>query len=177
MPRFSSSSSSPVIASAKDSRSLDLDQQIKSSILPPREAINYIVTNTFFGSTDKIIPKPRQNLAYTCMTALASLSSSTDQPESITALATDYITLRVALVLYMYITDHPLRGNLPMPKIQRRELVRALELILSITQEGALVPLFPLIVRAIPIAENDKPILDLLQRLLLKIGKAQNIHF
>lgn len=175
MPRFLSTSSSPVIASLHDT-----SQQ--ASILPPQEAIDFIVSNTFFGSTDKLIPLPRQNLAYISMEALAALAApeSTSSPsqgnDSISTLATEYITLRVALVLYLYITDHPLRGRLPMPKIQRRELTRALSLISKIKKEGSLVPLFPLIVRAIPIAENDKSILNLLQKLLLRIGQAQSIH-
>lgn len=192
MPRFLAKSSTPVIASLQDS-----DKEL-ALILPPREAVAYIVSNTFFGSTVKLVPKPRQNLAYICMAALALLatpgttpatskgSSKTGEEQAdIAELATEYLTLRVALVLYLFITDHPLRGKLPMPKIQRRELVKALELVVEVGSTGTgqqtemsttLVPLFPLIVKAIPIAENDKPILNLLQMLLLKIGQAKSIH-
>lgn len=188
MPRFLARSSTPVIASLQDS-----DKEL-ALILPPREAVAYIVSNTFFGSTVRLVPKPRQSLAYICMAALALLatpgttpatkgSNAGEEQADIAELATEYLTLRVALVLYLFITDHPLRGKLPMPKIQRRELVKALELVIEVGSTGkqaemstTLVPLFPLIVKAIPIAENDKPILNLLQKLLLKIGQAKSIH-
>lgn len=267
MPRFLSSSSSPVITSLHDSDSRSStassgtmttgstvvtvkdDDKVSSSdddvaetqqhqkqqqqILPPREAISYIVTNTFFGSTDKLVPRPRQNLAYICMTDLASLATTpsgrANKPTdpalaadaddtnvidaAISIRATEYITLRVALVLYLYITDQPLRGSLPMPKVQRRELVSALDLVINMPSSESLetsssvdkenqenqhddindindindnvndarrklssvVPLFPLIVKAIRVAERDAVVLELLQRLLLKIGWAQSI--
>lgn len=171
MPRFTSTSSSPVLASLHDSP----DQP---GILPPKDAINYIVSNTFFGSTDTLVSRPRQNCAYMSMETLGTLASpdSTQGNNGISTLATEYVTLRVALVLYLYITDQPLRGQLPMPKIQRSELINSLKLVSSIEKDGLLVPLFPLIVKAIPIAENDKPILHSLQALLLRIGQAKSIH-
>ena len=157
--------------------------------------VRWLLGNTFFGSTDQLSYKPRQNLAFTCLSVIAKAAKTptTDMsiPKEVRDLANRFLTLRLAMILYLYITDHPLRGHAPMPKVQRRELLFVLKLVVdegissnpiffsSIDQEEKetcpLVTLYPLFVRAIPIAEKDTSVLHLLQRLLLKIGKAHSI--
>lgn len=202
--------------------------------------VHWILNNTFFGSTDKLTFRARQSLAFTCLDDLAhvasSYSSSTSTstsgsasssqeikstteliPSRVRNLANRFLTLRLAMILYLYITDHPLRGRAPMPKVQRCELLHVLKLAVEtevavgtkggghgpikninshlINDNGiennddydgddynndndndcSLVSLFPLFVRAIPIAEKDTKVLHLLHGLLLKIGKAHSI--
>lgn len=156
--------------------------------------VRWLLGNTFFGSTDQLSYKPRQNLAFTCLSVIAKTARTPScdivVPREVRDLANRLLTLRLAMVLYLYITDHPLRGHAPMPKVQRRELLFVLKLVVD---EGvssnpifipandrdketcALITLYPLFVRAIPIAEKDTSVLHLLQRLLLKIGKAHSI--
>lgn len=149
LPRFQSGSSTPVIPSASKK---------SADILNPQAALDYIMNNTFFGSTNKLVLKPRPNIAYMSISAIASLASLSES----LFLAKQYITLRAAVVLYQYISDHPLRGDLiPMPKVQRHELLFILDL-----DKDHLAQVNGLIIKAIPVARNDPLVLTKCSKLL-----------
>lgn len=167
MDRFTTSSSTPVISSLI---SLDGKKRLESN-LSPAESIEFILTNAFFGSTTDLVRKPREKLAYICIKALSTISRYTNTSEAVRDLANDYLMLRIALVIYVFIADHPLRGRLmPMPKVQRAELLFVLRQLLDQQNvTGKPDSLYQLIVKAVPIAENDFVILELCTNLLMKM--------
>lgn len=181
------------------------------------QQIEYLLNNTYFGSTDPLSLKARQSLSFLLLENLAHIAAATTKtgskeinkvkpivsvPPKVQLLSYKLLTLRLAMVLYLYISDEPLRGHLPMPKVQHKELVYILKLMADETlsigfglgtdsepemesreqqakqdeDKYGLVVLYPLFVRAIPIAGKDNQVLLLLQQLLAKIGKMQSIH-
>lgn len=127
----------------------------------PNEVVKDLSTNDFGGSSAQPTPLPRQTLAYMCIDELARLNPG---------FAHDYLVLRSALVLHQYISDNPLRGLTPMPKIQRNELKFLLNVLLQLEDRPALQNLFPLISRAVSVSVKDQSTLSLLQHLLIKIN-------
>ena len=167
MDRFSTNSSTPVIPTLI---SADCEAKLENT-LSPAESIDYILQNAFFGSTTEIVRKPREKLAYICIEALSTISRHASASEDVQILANDYLMLRIALVIYVFIADHPLRGHLmPMPKVQRAELLFVLRQLLDQQNvTGKPNVLYKLIVKAVPIAENDFVILELCTNLLMKM--------
>ncbi|KAA8910841.1 hypothetical protein TRICI_004029 [Trichomonascus ciferrii] len=127
----------------------------------PNEVVKDLSTSDFEGSSAQPTPLPRQTLAYMCIDELARLNPGS---------AHDYLVLRSAVVLHQYISDNPLRGLTPMPKIQRNELKFLLNVLLQLEDRCALQNLFPLISRAVSVAVKDQSTLSLLQHLLIKIN-------
>lgn len=101
--------------------------------------------------------------------------------------AAPYLILRTALTLRAYIADQPLRGRMPQPLSQRRELSRILERLVELKSESEAIPdctnvesetrkhmlrLYPLIVDATRVAgcSGDAGIGALLGRALDIVG-------
>ncbi|RYP20033.1 hypothetical protein DL767_009534 [Monosporascus sp. MG133] len=127
-----------------------------------------------------------------------SSSRSAKDPETPHALcvrlartAAPYLILRAALTLRAYAADQPLRGRMPQPLSQRRELARILERLVELRSEpgaitdvlpGAagsegthrkhLLRLYPLLVRAAGVAGagGDAEVLELLRAALEVVG-------
>lgn len=182
------------------------EASLQSLLVTVNTHIKGIIQNTFFGSTEGHAFKKRKNIAFECFSDLAVVcsglkgedSSVVFAPTIIRLLAVSLMTLRLAMALYLYISDHPLRGPAPMPKIQRKELTYLLTTVIDIPSsldkhtslseefeklqindkvtnesrtEYAPALLYPLLVNAIPIANNDTEILNLLQKIMLQINK------
>ncbi|RYP04463.1 hypothetical protein DL764_004433 [Monosporascus ibericus] len=127
-----------------------------------------------------------------------SSSRSAKDPETPHALcvrlartAAPYLILRAALTLRAYAADQPLRGHMPQPLSQRRELTRILERLVELRSEpGAIIDvlpgvagsegthrehllrLYPLLVRAAGVAGagGDAEVLGLLRAALEVVG-------
>ncbi|OTB09354.1 hypothetical protein M426DRAFT_78251 [Hypoxylon sp. CI-4A] len=101
--------------------------------------------------------------------------------------AAPYLILRAALTLRAYVADQPLRGRMPQPLSQRRELSRMLERLVELRSEPEAIPdtpnvesesrkhllrLYPLLVRATRVTgtSGDEGILDLLTKALEVVG-------
>ncbi|KAI1278290.1 endosomal peripheral membrane protein [Xylaria sp. FL0933] len=101
--------------------------------------------------------------------------------------AAPYLILRAALTLRTYIADQPLRGRMPQPLSQRKELARILERLVALKSEPEAIPdtpnvegdgrkhllrLYPLIVGATRVAANtgDAHISKLLTEALEAVG-------
>ncbi|KAI0907369.1 endosomal peripheral membrane protein [Ustulina deusta] len=101
--------------------------------------------------------------------------------------AAPYLILRAALTLRTYIADQPLRGRMPQPLSQRKELARMLERLVELKSEPEAIPdtpnvesdgrkhllrLYPLIVGATRVAANsgDANISKLLTEALEVVG-------
>ncbi|OTA94207.1 hypothetical protein M434DRAFT_394962 [Hypoxylon sp. CO27-5] len=101
--------------------------------------------------------------------------------------AAPYLILRAALTLRAYIADQPLRGRMPQPLSQRKELARMLERLVELKSEPEAIPdtpnvesesrkhllrLYPLLVSATSVAgtSGDEGVLKLLTKALQVVG-------
>ncbi|KAI1644637.1 uncharacterized protein F4817DRAFT_346323 [Daldinia loculata] len=106
--------------------------------------------------------------------------------------AAPYLILRAALTLRAYIADQPLRGHMPQPLSQRKELTRVLERLVELKSEPEAIPdtpnvesesrkhllrLYPLLVSATKVtgASGDESVLMLLTKALEVIGSELGI--
>lgn len=162
------------------------------------------------GRTVAIRPTQRTRMAYVAFEELFSLISAETativvQPptpispefnqshlnEAPTALrariastAAPFLILRSALALRAYIADQPLRGKMPQPLSQRKELLWVLGKLVDLKSESSAIPelsgiesesrkhllrLYPLIVRASAVAGDEK-VLSLLREALEVVG-------
>ncbi|KAH7161457.1 FtsJ-like methyltransferase-domain-containing protein [Dactylonectria macrodidyma] len=149
------------------------------------------------GRTVSIPPTKRSRMAYVACQELFSLVASTDEPtiviqpptpkspnakrqftEAPTSLHTriasttaPFLILRCALTLQAYIADQPLRGKMPQPLSQRKELLWVLQKLVDLKSESDAIPelsgvesenrkhllrLYPLIVRASGVVGDEK---------------------
>jgi hypothetical protein len=141
-----------------------------------------------FGHTDDPEPVLRTEMAFVCYTELVSLVSARDgTPERVklAQAAAPYLILRAALTLKAYIADQPLRGRLPAPETQRRELVFTLKELKTLKSEPQAIPdapgvtsahrkhlhrLYPLLVRATKVARRDAEVFEHLVELTDIVG-------
>ncbi|KAI0113461.1 hypothetical protein F4814DRAFT_421858 [Daldinia grandis] len=106
--------------------------------------------------------------------------------------AAPYLILRAALTLRAYIADQPLRGHMPQPLSQRKELTRVLERLVELKSEPEAIPdtpnvesesrkhllrLYPLLVSATKVigASGDEGVLMLLTEALDVVGSELGI--
>ncbi|KAJ8101555.1 hypothetical protein POJ06DRAFT_209326 [Lipomyces tetrasporus] len=152
-----------------------------------------IFNEPLLGSTEALNVLPRQNMSYVCFGSLFSLSTveDRDSPERrrLAEAALPYLLLRCALILHRFAADQPLRGNVPAPKLQRKELIYILSRLLALTNHREssnssaeelqndlstsyrpLLRLFPLLSKGILVSKGDYDVLHLLQAVFEKIG-------
>jgi hypothetical protein len=101
--------------------------------------------------------------------------------------AAPYLILRAALSMRAYIADQPLRGRIPQPISQRKELIRILSLLVDLKSEPDSIPdtpnvesesrkhllrLYPLLVAALQVAgtASDEAVLKLMGKALEVVG-------
>lgn len=144
--------------------------------------------NVRLGRTDDPIRSFRPAMAYVSLSELFSLVSSRDSSTERVKLAqaaAPYLILRAALPLRMYIADHPLRGRMPQPESQRRELLFVLNELGKLESEPAAIPdapgvrskhrkhlhrLYPLLIKATRVARNDGEVFEALVVLTDMVG-------
>ncbi|EHK24982.1 uncharacterized protein TRIVIDRAFT_146580 [Trichoderma virens Gv29-8] len=153
------------------------------------------------GLTISVPPTQRTKMAYVAFEELFLLIS-TDVPAAhkpsaakpmedhsasrtrIACTAAPFLILRCALTLRAYVSDQPLRGKMPQPLSQRKELLWTLQKLVSLQSlseaipplEGAqsearkhLLRLYPLIVKALRV-QGDEKVLALLREALDVVG-------
>jgi hypothetical protein len=141
-----------------------------------------------YGRTDDPSSTFRPAMAYVCLTelfALTSMHNSSTERIKLAQAAAPYLILRAALPLRMYIADHPLRGRMPQPEGQRRELLFVLQELGRLKSEPAAIPnapgvsskhkkhlhrLYPLLVKATRVARNDGEVFEALISLKDMVG-------
>ncbi|KAK9238679.1 hypothetical protein V1525DRAFT_400225 [Lipomyces kononenkoae] len=155
-----------------------------------------IFSEPLLGSTDTLNVLPRQNMSYVCFGSLFSLSTveANDSPERrrLAEATLPYLLLRCALILHRFAADQPLRGHVPAPRLQRKELIYILSQLLLLTDHYTsstnsteetkngivsinyrpLLRLFPLLSKGILVSKGDSDVLHLLQAVFEKIGKS-----
>ncbi|KAI0395228.1 hypothetical protein F5Y17DRAFT_207737 [Xylariaceae sp. FL0594] len=163
------------------------------------------------GRTIDPPPSKRTKMSYVCLdelfslvatpdeavapTGSAGITSSSDLPQALPVrlarIAAPYLLLRAALTLRTYIADQPLRGRMPQPLSQRKELAGILQRLVKLesqpvaiscdddtttvksqTTKQHLLKLYPLIVNAARVAalSGDAHVTDLLTEALNVVG-------
>ncbi|KAF2657532.1 hypothetical protein K491DRAFT_714379 [Lophiostoma macrostomum CBS 122681] len=142
-----------------------------------------------FGHTNDPEPVLRTEMAFVCYTELVSLVAARDgtaERVRLAQAAAPYLILRAALTLKAYIADQPLRGRLPAPETQRRELVFTLKELKTLKSEPQAIPdapgvtsthrkhlhrLYPLLIRATKVARRDAEVFEHLVGLTDIVGE------
>lgn len=154
-----------------------------------------LVTNHSEASTPHISVQP-PTPAFPPPNAAAAANMPFESPHALhvrlAKTAAPYLILRAALTLRAYIADQPLRGRMPQPLSQRRELSRMLERLVELRSEPEAIPdtanvesesrkhllrLYPLLVSASSVAgtSGDEGVLKLLTKALEVVGSELGI--
>lgn len=153
------------------------------------------------GLTVSVPPTQRAKMAYVAFEELFLLIS-TEEPAAhkpsaakpmddysasrtrIACTAAPFLILRCALTLRAYVSDQPLRGKMPQPLSQRKELLWTLQQLVGLQSQSEAIPplegaesegrkhllrLYPLIVKALKVQGDDK-VLSLLREALDVVG-------
>lgn len=145
------------------------------------------------GRTVSIPPVARTKMAYVALDELFSLVpvehgySKEEQAENhvrIACMAAPYLILRCGLTIRTYVADQPLRGRMPQPLSQRKELEWILKKLVALKSESDAIPalsgvesenrkhllrLYPLIVKAVGVG-GDGAVPRLLNEALEVVG-------
>ena len=144
--------------------------------------------STHIGRVNDLPPSPRSKMSYLLLDDLLSLVATHDgSPEQIrlAQAAAPYLILRTGLTLKAYIMDHPLRGRMPQPWSQRKEMLYILRKLIELDSEPKAIPaapgitsehkkhlhrLYPLIMKALKAAWRDEEMGRALQEVLDAVG-------
>ncbi|RKF71378.1 Protein MON2-like protein [Golovinomyces cichoracearum] len=110
--------------------------QILSTLFNPRK-----------GKTVDPTPSARPQMSYVCFNELISLARVHDGSESrikLAQAAAPYLMLRAGLTIQNYTADQPLRGMMPQPLMQRKELLYILRALVDLKFEPKAIPNFTL---------------------------------
>ncbi|KAI0517981.1 endosomal peripheral membrane protein [Xylaria bambusicola] len=163
---------------------------------PPskRSKMSYICLDELFSlvASQDTTAEPQTTIQPSTARPTPSSGSAASEPSRVLRIrlartAAPYLILRAALTLRTYVADQPLRGRMPQPLSQRRELARILERLIELKSEPEAIPdtpnvesdgrkhllrLYPLIVGATRVAGNtgDASISKLLTEALEVVG-------
>jgi hypothetical protein len=88
------------------------------------------------GSTSELVVGRRHKMGYVCIDELLDLTAvkAEDGPElrRIAEMAAPWLIRRVGLVLGRYVSDQPLRGRMPQPASQRKEMLYVLDRVIRL---------------------------------------------
>ncbi|KAF3049834.1 hypothetical protein E8E11_006545 [Didymella keratinophila] len=143
---------------------------------------------TRLGQTATLPATLRTRMSQTCTSELFNLVAVHDGISyvKLAQAAAPYLILRAALPLKTYIADHPLRGRMPAPDSQRKELLQVLTQLEQLESEPNAIPdapgvkskhrkhlhrLYPLIVKATKAARQDSEVFELLVKLTDMVGE------
>jgi len=144
------------------------------------------------GRTVDPPPSPRTKMSYVCLDELVSLVSVHDNSPAwikLAQAAAPYLILRAGLTLRAYIADQPLRGLMPQPLSQRKELLYILQALVKLECEPEAIPdtpgvdsegrkhlhrLYPLLAKAVRAAAKDQEVLEWLGKALDEVGADLN---
>lgn len=144
--------------------------------------------STHIGRINDLPPSPRSKMCYLLLDELFSLVTVHDgSPERIrlAQAAAPYLILRAGLTLKAYVMDHPLRGRMPQPWSQRKEMLYILRTLIELDSEPKAIPaapgitsehkkhlhrLYPLVLRALKAAWRDEEMMCALHEVLDAVG-------
>lgn len=140
------------------------------------------------GRTVDPPPSPRTKMCYVCLEELVSLVKVHDSSPArikLAQAAAPYLILRAGLTLRAYIADQPLRGLMPQPLSQRKELLFVLKALVELECEPEAIPdtpglesegkkhlhrLYPLLAKAVRAAAKDQEVLEWVGKALDEVG-------
>ncbi|KAI9839982.1 MAG: hypothetical protein M1819_000174 [Sarea resinae] len=146
------------------------------------------------GRTYDPPPSLRSRMSYVCLDtlfALVSLHDGSPPRVKLAQAAAPFLILRAAITIRAYIADQPLRGRMPTPSSQRKELLYILEKLIDLEAEPRAIPdapgvssdnrkhmhrLYPLVVRAAGVAWRDRVVLGKFRGLLGVVGEEFGIE-
>lgn len=144
--------------------------------------------STHIGRVQDLPPSPRSKLSYLLLDELFGLVAVHDgSPERVrlAQAAAPYLILRSGLTLKAYIMDHPLRGRMPQPWSQKREMLQLLRKLIDLDSEPKAIPaaagvtsehkkhlhrLYPLVIKALKAAWRDEEMTNALREVLDTVG-------
>jgi hypothetical protein len=153
------------------------NQELLATLYQPRK-----------GRTVDPAPSPRSKMSYVCFDELVSLVAVHDSSPpkiKLAQAAAPFLILRSGLTLRAYIADQPLRGRMPQPLSQRKELLYILKALVKLRCEPEAIPdapgvesegkkhlhrLYPLIAKAVRAAARDQEVLEWLGKALDEVG-------
>ncbi|KAG0640673.1 hypothetical protein HOY80DRAFT_1116635 [Tuber brumale] len=147
------------------------------------------------GKTSELELVRRSRMSYACLDELFALATVNDSDskelQRLAAAAAPYLVLRAGRVLQRYISDQPLRGRMPQPVCQRKEMIYVLKCLVNLesrvktvsTDSGHIPPsgkrhlfrLFPLLSQCVAAAQGDQEILGWLAKAMDEIGGALGV--
>ena len=154
-----------------------VNQELLATLYQPRK-----------GRTVDPAPSPRSKISYVCFDELVSLVALHDGSEpriKLAQAAAPCLILRAGLTLRAYIFDQPLRGRMPQPLSQRRELLYILKALVKLHCEPEAIPdtpgadsegkkhlhrLYPLLAKAVRAAAGDQEVLEWIGKALDEVG-------
>lgn len=154
-----------------------MNQELLASLCQPRR-----------GRTVDSPPSPRAKMSYVCLDELVALVSMTDSSPARVKLAqaaAPYFILRAGLTLRAYNADQPLRGHMPQPLTQRKELLYILKALVRLRCEPEAIPetpgvesegkkhlhrLYPLLAKGVRAAARDQEVLEWVGKSLDEVG-------
>ena len=144
--------------------------------------------STHIGRVQDLQPSPRSKLGYILLDELFDLVAVHDgslERVRLAQAAAPYLILRVGLTLKAYIMDHPLRGRMPQPWSQKKEMLQILRKLLELDSEPKAIPaaarvtsehkkhlhrLYPLVTKALQAAWRDEEMTTALRKVLDAVG-------
>ncbi|CZT43127.1 probable MON2 Peripheral membrane protein with a role in endocytosis and vacuole integrity [Rhynchosporium secalis] len=161
---------------------------LPSELPQPSQELLSTLYQTRTGRTVDPVPARRAKMSYVCMDALFSLVALNDGSApriKLAQAAAPYLILRAGLTLRAYIADQPLRGRMPQPLSQRRELLYILKALVKLSCEPEAIPdstgvesegkkhlfwLYPLLAKAVRAASRDMEVLEWVGKALDVVG-------
>ena len=144
--------------------------------------------STHIGRVCDLPASPRSKMCYLLLDELFSLVAVHDGSSERVRLAqaaAPYLILRTGLTLKAYIMDHPLRGRMPQPWSQKKEMLYILRKLVELDSEPKAIPtapgitsqhkkhlhrLYGLVMKALKVAWRDEEMLDALRGVLDAVG-------
>lgn len=144
--------------------------------------------STHIGRVQDLPPSPRSKLSYILLDELFNLVAVHDgSPERVrlAQAAAPYLILRAGITLKAYIMDHPLRGRMPQPWSQKKEMLYLLRKLIDLDSEPKAIPatarvnsehkkhlhrLYPLVTKALKAAWRDEEMTNALREVLDAVG-------
>ena len=141
------------------------------------------------GRVQDLAPSARSKLGYLLLDELFDLAAVHDgSPECIrlAQAAGPYLILRVGITLKAYVLDQPLRGRMPQPLSQKKEMLHILRKFAELNPEPKAIPpvpgviagnrnhlhrLYPLILKAMGAAWRDEEMTKALKNVLELVGE------
>ncbi|KAF6236861.1 hypothetical protein HO173_005152 [Letharia columbiana] len=144
--------------------------------------------STHIGRVQELPPSPRSKLSYILLDELFGLVAVHDgslERVRLAQAAAPYLILRAGLTLKAYIMDHPLRGRMPQPWSQKKEMLHVLRKLVDLDSEPKAIPaapgitserkkhlhrLYPLVTKALKAAWRDEEMTNALREVLDAVG-------